>query len=196
MKPCPTLAVPGTSLSLSIGTPLHDPFLYRSTVGALQYHTNTRSDIAFIVNKLSYILKASTNIHWSIVERELRYLAGTLHFGLTTNCDTYLNLTAYSEADWASSIDDKKSTAAYCLYLQSTLISWSFKKQMTVARSSTESEYRAITHAATKIIWVKNLLTEIGFSPKGILVLWCDNMGAGASVANPILCNEFSYLFF
>ncbi|XP_038887116.1 secreted RxLR effector protein 161-like [Benincasa hispida] len=186
MKSCPTSAVLGALLFLSTGTPLFDHFPYRSTVGAVQYLTNIRPDIAFIVNKLSQFLKAPTDVHWSTVKCVLRYLASTLDHGLTIKPDFNFNITAYSDADWASGLDDRKSTVAYYIYLGYTLISWSFKKQLTMARSSTQSEYKALAHAAVEITWVRNLLSEIGFSSTGVPVLRCDNMGAGALAANPV----------
>ncbi|XP_038889266.1 uncharacterized mitochondrial protein AtMg00810-like [Benincasa hispida] len=154
-----------------MATPLPDPFTYRSMVGALQYLTNIRPDIAFIVNKLSQFLKAPTDTHRSAVKHVLRYLTDTLYHGLTIQPTNSLTITTFSDMDWASNLDDRKSTATYCLYLGSTLISWSSKKKMAVARSSIESEYRALAHATAEISWVHNLLSEIGFSPANVPIL-------------------------
>ncbi|XP_022144023.1 uncharacterized protein LOC111013815 [Momordica charantia] len=152
LKPAPSPTVLGKYLSISDGEPMSDPFLYRSTIGALQYLTNTRPDIAYIVNHLSQFLKQPTDIHWQAVKRVLRYLSGTKDMGLHIQPNDTVSLTAYSDVDWTSNIDDRKSIAAYCVFFGNTLVTWSSKKQTTVARSSTESEYRALAHASAEII--------------------------------------------
>ena len=65
-----------------------------------------------------------------------------------------IGLTGYSDADWACDIDDRKSIGAYCIFLGNNLVSWSSKKQAIVAKSSTESEYRALSVASSEISWL------------------------------------------
>ncbi|KAL0561727.1 hypothetical protein IC582_002168 [Cucumis melo] len=144
LKPTPSPSVVGKNLSAFGGTPLEDPFVYRSTIGALQNLTNTRPDIAYIVNQLSQFLQKPTNLHWQAVKRVLSYLSGTKSFGLMFQQGDDLVISAYFDVDWASNIDDRKSIAAYCVFIGNNLVSWSSKKQTVVARSSTESKYRAL----------------------------------------------------
>lgn len=143
-KPLPTPVCPGHQLSRYSGSPLSDPFQYRSTVGALQYLVLTRLEIAYAVSKVSQFLHAPTDHHWLAVKRILRYLKGTSTHGLLIRKSSDFSLHDYSDADWAGCPDDRRSTSGYCVFPGNNLISWSSKKQHTVARSSTEAEYRSL----------------------------------------------------
>jgi histone deacetylase 1/2 len=96
-----------------------DPSLYRSVVGALQYATLTRPDIAFSVNKVFQFMAHPLDTHWKAVKRILRYLKGTLSHGLLINPSTTgppFSLCAYSDADWATDQDDRRSVSGSCIY--------------------------------------------------------------------------------
>ncbi|KAJ0526175.1 putative RNA-directed DNA polymerase [Helianthus annuus] len=176
---------------------LDDPSRYRETVGALQYATLSRPDIAFAVNKVCQFMHAPTENHWAAVKRILRYLKGTVNYGLLFRHNTGYQLQAFSDAKWASTLTafsdsdwagcpiDRRSTGGYAIYLGSNLISWSAKKQRTVSRSSTESEYKAIADTVAELIWLKSLLRELGLDSKAP-TLWCDNLGATYLSANPV----------
>jgi hypothetical protein len=97
--------------------------LYRSIVGGLQYATLTRPDIAFAVNKVSQFMHHPTEAHWNAVKRILRYVAGTLRYGLHFYKNSPLHIHSYSDADWAGNIDDRRSTSGFCVYLGRNLVS-------------------------------------------------------------------------
>uniref|UniRef100_A0A803Q3J8 Uncharacterized protein n=1 Tax=Cannabis sativa TaxID=3483 RepID=A0A803Q3J8_CANSA len=182
----PTPMCTTAKLSLNSGTPLADPSQYRNVIGALQYLLMTRPDIAFAVNKLSQYLKAPTTDHWGACKRILRYLFGTTNLGLTFTAFTHFNLQGYSDADWAGCSDDRKSTTGYCMYLRNNLVSWCSKKQSVIARSSTESEYRALALAASEMVWLESILNELSIPTATTPILWCDNLGAGSLTSNPV----------
>ncbi|XP_071714802.1 uncharacterized mitochondrial protein AtMg00810-like [Rutidosis leptorrhynchoides] len=160
------------------GIPFSDPTLYRSFVGALQYLTITRPDISYAVNQVSQSLHAPTQDHFQAVKRILRYIKGTLSFGLSFLHSTSPDLLGYSDADWARCIKTRRSTYGYSIFLGGNLVSWSTKKQPTVSRSSCESEYRALANTASEIIWLTHLLRELHVLPPGRPTILCDNRSA------------------
>ncbi|KAI5330217.1 hypothetical protein L3X38_029615 [Prunus dulcis] len=186
-KPATTPTASKTSLSSSHGSPLLDPTPYRQLVGALQYLTFTRPDISYAVQHVSQFMGSPTDVHFEAVKRILRYLKGTLGFGLPIHHSPVPSLlVAYSDADWAGCPDTRRSTTGYCVFLGKTLISWSAKKQRTVSRSSAEAEYRAPAHACANTIWIQSLLHELHFSLSKPVLLHCDNLSATYMAANPV----------
>jgi len=155
-------------------------------VGALQYLTLTRPDISFAVNKVCQYLHAPTTIHWSAVKRILRYVSGTIKLGLKIKRSNSTLVSAFSDADWAGCVDDRRSTGGFAVFLGGNLISWMARKQATVSRSSTEAEYKALANATAEMMWVQKLLTELRIQHPSAARLWCDNLGAKYLSANPI----------
>uniref|UniRef100_A0A2N9F2E7 Integrase catalytic domain-containing protein n=1 Tax=Fagus sylvatica TaxID=28930 RepID=A0A2N9F2E7_FAGSY len=184
-KPAKTPSCPNTRLSLHEGDPLPDPHAYRSLVGALHYLTFTRPDISFSVHQVCQYMSAPTTIHFAAAKRILRYLRGTLFHGIAFHPGP-LTLSAYTDADWAGDPDDRRSTSGYLVYLGSNPITWSAKKQPTVSRSSTESEYRALAIASAELCWIRALLKDLGIYLSQPPLLWCDNVSALAIASNPV----------
>ncbi|XP_071686934.1 uncharacterized mitochondrial protein AtMg00810-like [Rutidosis leptorrhynchoides] len=138
----------------SKGTPFSDHTLYRSLVGALQYLTITRPDISYAVNQVSQFLQAPTFDHFQAVKRILRYVKGTIAYGLSFHHSPMPSILGYSDADWARCLDTRCSTYGYSIFLGGNLVSWSAKKQSTIARSSCESKYQALANTAADVVWL------------------------------------------
>lgn len=123
-------------------------------------------------------MQQPTNDHFSVVKHILRYVQGTLNFGLNFRRGSSSSLIGYSDADWARCIETRRSTYGYSIFLGNNLISWSGRKQPTVSRSSCESEYRAMANTSAELVWVINILRELRTLPSERPILLCDNKSA------------------
>ncbi|CAN6439380.1 unnamed protein product [Victoria cruziana] len=193
MENCKAISTPcllNHKMSSKEGKPFHDPTLFRSIVGMLQYLTFTRPDIVYSVNQVSQFMHAPTDAHMEAVKRILRYLKGTLNDGLVYSKDEqYFNghrLLTYTDADWAGDPDERRSTSGYCVFIGNNAVVWSSKKQRAIARSSTDAEYRAMAAGVADTTWVRHLLEELS-EPICSSTLLCDNQSAINIARNPIL---------
>jgi histone deacetylase 1/2 len=183
-KPASTPILTSAKLSAPLGP--NDARNYRSVVGALKNLTLTRPDISFAVNKVCQLLHAPTEVHWSAVKRILRYVKANTKIGLRVSRCKSLLVSGFSDADWAGSLDDRRSAAGFAIFLGSNLVSWSARKQATVSRSSIEAEYKAVANATKEIMWIQILLKEIGVQAPKVGKLWCDDLGAKYLSSNPV----------
>src|ERR1700761_7684452 len=141
---------------------------YCSLVGSLMYlSVATRPDISYAVGCLSSFLDCYRLEHWDAAIRVLRYLKGTRTHALTLGGNNPISLTGYSDSDYANCVDTSRSIGGYCFTLCSGMISWSSRKQSTVADSSCYAEYIALHNAAHKVIFLCQLLDGLHFLPSG-----------------------------
>ncbi|WVY99792.1 hypothetical protein V8G54_025862 [Vigna mungo] len=193
-KPTSTPLSASAQLLKDSGDLLPCPTEYRALVGSLQYLSLTRPDIAFSTNKLAQFMQHPRTTHWSALKRVFRYLAGSCNKGIFISATAPLTFHAYSDADWAGDKDDYISTIGYLLYLGSTLISWSSRKQRFVARSSTEAEYKALANTTSELLWVLSLFSELGHMPRTNPVIYCDNLGATTLSVNPVFHSRMKHI--
>jgi hypothetical protein len=136
------------------GKPHDDVSGYRRLIGKLVYLTNTRPDIAYATQQLSQFLHKPTATHFNAACRVVRYLKHSPGRGLLLPTSSNFQNLGFSNADWAGCLDTRRSTSGYCFFLGSSLVSWKAKKQVTVSRSSSEAEYRALSTATCELIWL------------------------------------------
>lgn len=164
---------------------------YQAAIGTLMYASlATRPDITFAVNIVSQFASDPSDCHWAAVKRIFRYLRGTRSKGIAyqkPRAGIRSDLHGFTDADWGSNFD-RKSIGAYAFLLAGGVVSWSSKKQATIALSSTEAEYMGLTQAVKESLWLDRLQSEISpHSPTGSPppTIFCDNQGAIALSKNP-----------
>lgn len=154
-------------------------FPYQQAIGSLLYVAQgTRPDICFAVNTLSRFNKNPSNMHWIAVKRIFRYLQGTKDLKLIYTKDGNQNITGYCDADWASDVYDRKSCTGYVFMLQGGAICWRSHKQQTVALSTAEAEYMAMSSAAQEALYLRQLHDELGQRQNNPVIIHCDNQSA------------------
>ena len=184
-KPAVTPMVHSSKLTRDDGDPFEDVSAYRRIVGQLLYLTNTRPDICYAVTTLSQFLSKPMKSHYQAALRIIRYLRGTPAHGLFFPSNFELKLKGFSDSDWASCPDSRRSITGFCIYLGNSLVSWKSKKQHIVSRSSSEAEYRALA-AASEIQWLTYLLQDLPIPFHAPALLYCDNKSALHLAANPV----------
>jgi hypothetical protein len=98
------------------------------------------------------------SVHLIAAKHVMRYMKGTIDYGLKYASDREISLQGFTDSDWADSVADRKSTSRYCFSMGSTMVSWFNRKQTSVALSTTEAEYIATCSASSKAAWLRKLL--------------------------------------
>ena len=172
-------------LSQEDPSPMVDIRKYRQLVGSLIFLCNTRPDICFAVGVVSRFSNKPKETHWKAALRILKYIVGTLNYGIFYK-PTIDELSGYCDSDWAGDSDSRKSVSGYCFSIGSGAVSWTSKKQPTVALSSTEAEYKAACIAACEVVWLRRILMDVAVPIRTATVLRCDNQSCMAIAKNPV----------
>ncbi|CAJ2640747.1 unnamed protein product [Trifolium pratense] len=167
---------------------------YRALVGKLLYLTSTRPDIAFPVQQLSQFLDAPTLAHFKAAQKVLRYLKGNPGTGLFFPRNSSLQLMGFSDADWGGCPDSRRSITGYCFFIGQSLICWKSKKQLTVSKSSSEAEYRALASATYELQWLSYLLRDLQVHTDKLPALYCDSQSALHIATNPVFHERTKHL--
>jgi hypothetical protein len=127
-KPMATLLAPNTKLLDDTTSEIVDATLYKKMIGSLMYLTNTQPDICFVVNTLSRYMVDPGRVHLIAVKQVMRYLKGTVDYGVKYVADIEINILGYSDSNWVGSVVNQKSTLGCCFTLGFGMISWISKK--------------------------------------------------------------------
>lgn len=181
MHDCKPVKTPSdTSEKLSIHTITPDDSLvgkvpYQEAVGSLLYLAqSTRPDIAFAVSDVSRFNHHHGTAQWRAVKRIFRYLKGTSNAKIRYS-KSNAGIIAYSDADWGSETDKRRSCSGYVIKLSGAAICWMSKRQPIVALSSTEAEYIALSSTICELIWLKQLIDELNTNIAKSITVFCDN---------------------
>ena len=189
IRPISTPALANEHLT-KLTSPETDVKSFQRAIGALMYPMlGTRPDLAFSVGALGRHAANPGDEHLHALDRVFRYLRATSDLKLVFQQGTTkgTRLTSYVDADWASDVNDRKSTSGFVFKLSGGAVSWSSKKQPSVALSSTEAEYIAGAHAAKEAVWLERLISEVWRQPvpHAPVPLHIDNQSAIAITKNP-----------
>ena len=157
---------PNNKLCVESGDPVNTES-YQKLVGRLVYLCDTTPDISYAVSVVSRYMHDPRSGHLDAVYRILRYLKSRPGKGLMFKSNDHVSVEAYCDTNWASCLDDRRSTSGYCAFVRGNLVSWRSKKQYVVSRSTAEAEYRAMSLVVSEMLWVRNLLLELNVLRKG-----------------------------
>ncbi|KAM7516070.1 hypothetical protein LguiA_005653 [Lonicera macranthoides] len=163
-----------------------DERLYRSLIGCLMYLTATRPDIMHAVSLLSRYMHCASEIHFQSAKRILRYVKGTIDYGVRFSQVKNFSLHGYSDSDWAGCVDDMRSTSGYCFSFGSGIFSWCSKKQEVIAQSTAEAEYVAAAAAVNQALWIRKLMIDLHMEQQEGTQIFVDNQAAISIANNPV----------
>jgi hypothetical protein len=197
MMDCKSLTTPMTTnpkLLCDTSLEIVDATLYMQMIGSLMYLTNTRPNICFAVNTLSPYMVEPRHVHLIATKHVMRYLKGTIEYGIKYDADCEFRLHGCSDSDCAGSVTNRKRTLGCCFSLGSGMISWFSKKQTSVALSTTEAEYMATCLACTEAIWILKLLSRLFDIELDATSICCDNQSCIKLLVNPVFHDKSNHI--
>ncbi|KAA8899039.1 hypothetical protein TRICI_006407 [Trichomonascus ciferrii] len=187
-SPCPSWT--GMNIDDCDNSPLlSDGSQYRSLVGKLLW-----VDIAFEVSHLSRYLSCPRECHWTAAKHVLRYLKGSKSWAIQYSKQPAFTITGYSDADWASDKNTRKSTTGYVFMLAGGPISWRSSRQPSVTLSSAETEFVALSEAVKEALWLKLVARELGLKLAENFAIYEDNTACINISKNPVLHHRTKHI--
>jgi hypothetical protein len=180
-------------LDLDEGGTIVDQKLFRSIIDSLLYIIAFSPDVMFSVCMCARFQASPREVHLKAAKRILRYLKHTPNIGLWYPKGAQFELIGYSDSDYARCKVDRKSTSGCCQFLGRSLVSWSSKKQNSVALSTAEAEYISAGNCCAQLLWMKQTLLDYRISFKNIPLL-CDNESAIKLATNPVQHSRMKHI--
>ncbi|XP_021829902.1 uncharacterized protein LOC110770129 [Prunus avium] len=152
--------------------------------------------MSYAVNSVCQYMPAPTDAHFHLVKRILRYVQGTFNYGISFTTGPW-ELSVYSDADWAMDINTRRSNTGFVVFLGNNLVSWQFKKQSSVSRSSIKAEYKALANTSTNLAWVRQVrqvLQDLKIYLPQPPMIHCDNLSALTLSSNPVYHSRIKHL--
>jgi hypothetical protein len=150
--------------------------------------------MCFSVNTLSQYMVDPRKVHWIAAKHILKYLKGTIEYGLQYLQGDQAKLSGYTDSDWAGSAIDRKSTSGCCFTLGLGVISWYSRKQKSVALNSAEAEYMAASQASCEAIWLRKALVDLFGTKLDPTILYCDNQSCIKLSENPVFHDRSKHI--
>jgi hypothetical protein len=158
------------------------------------YLMNTRPDICFFVNTFSQYLVEPRRVHLVATKHVMRYIKGTLDYGLCYTGDHEFRMYGYTDSYWVGSASDRKSTSGCCFSLGSSMTSWKRRKQSSISLNTVEVEYIAACSASCEAIWIRKLLTGLFDLEMESTVILCDSRSCIKMMENPMFHDKSKHI--
>lgn len=185
-KPVETPIEMNHKLGESVDQVSTDKGRYQRLVGKLIYLSHTRPDIAYTVSVVSQFMHAPSEEHMNAVYRILKYLKSAPGRGLLFSKNGVHEIEGYTYSDWAGNQTNRRSTSGYFTFVEGNIVTWRSKKQKVVAKSSAKAKYRGMAYGVCELLWVKNVLQDLGIDYEKPMSLHCDNKAAIEIAHNPV----------
>ncbi|KAL2336947.1 hypothetical protein Fmac_011393 [Flemingia macrophylla] len=193
-KPMKTHMHTSCVLTMEENSPAIDKTMYRGMIGSLLYLTAaSRPDIMFSVCVCARFQIEPKEVHLQAVKRILRYIKGTTNLGISFHRSQNFSLLGYCDADYAGDRWERKSTSGGCHFMGSCLVSWTSKRQSTIALSTCEAEYVAAGQCCTQLLWLKHQLEDYDIY-EGNIPIMCDNTAAINLSKNPVMHSRSKHI--
>jgi hypothetical protein len=132
--------------------------------------------------------------HWIVAKNVLRYIHGTINYGLRYTASSDIELHGFTDSDWVGSAENRKSTSGMCFSLGSTIISWGSRKQKSVALNIEEAEYMVACEACTEAVWLRKLISDLFDEIPESTIIYCDNQNCIRLSEHPVFHERLKHI--